>query len=148
MNPPGSDPMRELIAVQERMNRLFESALTRTNFDASGGAGSWSPVADAWETADEYRFALEIPGLAMDRIEVRVEGDHLVVEGERPMERERPGEHYHRIEGSYGGFSRRFELPPTAERGGARATYRDGVLTVHLPKRPTVPPGSIRLEVR
>jgi HSP20 family protein len=140
--------MRELIAVQERMNRLFESALTRTNFDPSGGAGSWSPVADAWETDEEYRFALEIPGLAMDRMDVRVEGDHLVVEGERPMERERPGEHYHRVEGSYGSFSRRFELPAAAQRDGARATYRDGVLTVRLPKRPVVPPGSIRLEVR
>lgn len=148
MKPTGSDPMRELIAVQERMNRLFESALTRTNFDASGGAGSWAPVADAWETDDEIRFALEIPGLTMDRMDVRVEGKHLVIEGERPMERERPGEHYHRVEGSYGSFSRRFELPAAAERDGARATYRDGVLTVRLPKRPTEPPGAIRLQVR
>jgi HSP20 family protein len=140
--------MRELIAVQEKMNRLFESALTRTNFDPSGGAGSWTPVADAWETDGEIRFALEIPGLAMDRMDVRVEGKHLVVEGERPMERERPGEHYHRVEGSYGSFSRRFELPAAAERDGAKATYRNGVLTVRLPKRPTAPPGPIRLQVR
>lgn len=148
MSPTGSDPMRELIAVQERMNRLFESALTRTNFDPSGGAGSWSPVADAWETDEEYRFALEIPGLTMDRMDVRVERDSLVVEGERPMESEPPGGHYHRVEGSYGSFSRRFELPPAAERDGAQATYRDGVLIIRLRKRPAVPPGSIRLEVR
>ncbi len=140
--------MRELIAVQERMNRLFESALTRTNFDPTGGAGSWSPIADVWETDDEIRFALEIPGLTMDRMDVRVEGTHLVVEGERPMDRERPGEHYHRVEGSYGSFSRRFELPAGAERDEAKATYRDGVLTVRLPKRHAAPPGPIRLQVR
>ena len=96
MSNPAWDPMRELLAVQDRMNRLFESALTRTNFDPLGGSGSWAPVADVWETRDAFVFALEIPGLAMDQMDVRVDGDALVVEGERRMERERPGEHSRR----------------------------------------------------
>lgn len=148
MADPGSDPMRELLAVQTRMNRLFETALARTNFSLDGSAGAWVPVADAWESPDAFSFALEIPGLALEQIVVRVDDESLVVEGERQMARERPGEHFHRVEGSYGKFSRRFPLPPDARRDDAEANYRDGVLTVRIPRRNTVPSDPIRLKVR
>jgi HSP20 family protein len=140
--------MRELLAVQDRMNRLFETAMTRTNFSVDGGPGAWTPVADAWETREGFFFSLEIPGVAMDQIVVRVDGDSLLVEGERRMERERPGEQFHRVEGSYGKFARRFELPSGADRSAAAATYADGVLTVRFPRSADGSRGSIRLEVR
>lgn len=148
MAEPGWDPMRELVAVQERMNRLFETALTRTNFALDGGVGSWVPVADAWESGTEYVFALEIPGLSLDQVAVHVHGERLLVEGERRMESERPGEHFHRVEGSYGKFSRGFDLPGDADRGKAQAMYEEGVLTVRFPKTTKPPKGPLRLQVR
>lgn len=144
----GWDPMRELLAVQDRMNRLFETAMTRTNFSLDGGVGSWTPVADAWESPDGFFFTLEIPGLAMEQIVVRVDGESLLVEGEREMDREKPGEHFHRVEGSYGKFSRRFDLPAAADRSAAAASYKHGVLTVRFPKNAAGSRGAIRLEVR
>ncbi len=146
--PGGFDPLRELAAVQDRMNRLFETALTRTNFDPQGGVGSWLPVADAWENDDSILFAVELPGLTLSQIDVRVEEDELVVEGERRMERERPGEHYHRVEGSYGKFARRFALPSVADRQAASASLCDGVLRVRFPKSAERPSGPIRLPIR
>ncbi len=142
------DPMRELAGVQQRMNRLFESAMTRTNFDLEGGAGSWSPAAEAFETADRFVACVELPGLSRSDIDVRVDEGDLVVQGERRPDPEVPGEQYHRIERSHGKFARRFPLPSDADREGVEASYRDGVLRVVVPRRGTAESRSIRVSVR
>lgn len=129
------DPLKELVGVQERMNRLFESALARTNFDSEGGVGGWTPVSDAYETAEHLVFCVELPGLDQSDLEVRVEADDLLVSGEVRMDREQPGEQFHRVERSYGRFSRKFPLPSTVDRDAIEALYRDGVLRVSIPKR-------------
>lgn len=141
------DPLRELAGVQQRMNRLFESAMARTNFDAEGGFGAWSPAADMYETGDSVVVSLELPGLALAEIDLRIDGAELVVEGERKMEREQPGEQFHRVERSYGKFQRRLALPEGIDREGARAAYRDGVLTVTLPKSTEARARRIRLSI-
>src|SRR6185436_2347480 len=105
------DPLKELVGVQERMNKLFESALAKTNFDADGGVGAWAPVTDVYETPDQFVLCLELPGLDQKDIDLRMDGDELVVQGERRMEREQPGEQFHRVERSYGKFVRRFPIP-------------------------------------
>jgi len=127
------DPFEELAKVQKRMNRLFEAALSRTDFDAEG-VGSWMPVADVLETEAGFVVRLDLPGLGRDDIGVTVSGDELLVEGQRPMERERDGERFHRIERSYGRFSRRFRLPSNAHADTVRAAYRDGVLEIEVAK--------------
>lgn len=141
------DPVRELAAVQERMNKLFERALARTNFDAEGGAGAWTPVSDVFETADGVVHHLELPGLRLDDIEVRVEEDELLVQGERRMDREQSAE-FHRVERSYGKFVRRFPLPSSVERESVEALYRDGVLRVRLPKKGSESVKAIRVAVK
>jgi len=134
MHRPGErEPFNELRAVQKRLNQLFEAALARSNFEAQEGVNAWTPVCDAYETSQELVLCLEIPGLEQDEIDLRLDGDDLVVAGERRMERGRPGERYHRVERSFGKFQRRFRLPSAVERGAVRATYRNGVLRVQLP---------------
>jgi HSP20 family protein len=127
------DPLKELMTVQKRMNQLFESALARTDFGTQDEFDTWTPVADAYETRDAVVLCLELPGLEQDGIDLRLEGDELVVSGERKMDRGAEGEHFHRIERSYGKFSRRFRVPSTVAREAVRASYRDGVLRVTLP---------------
>ena len=141
------DPLRELVAVQDRMNKLFESALARTNFDSEGGTG-WTPVADVLETSDALVICLELPGLDQQEIDVRVEGDDLQVSGELSMDREPSGEQFHRVERSYGTFARSFPLPSTVDREGIEASYRDGVLRIELPKRESSRPRPIRVSVQ
>lgn len=142
------DPLKELVGIQERMNKLFESALARTNFDTEGGVGAWTPVADVYETKEGFVFSLEIPGLRQDDIDLRLEGDELLVSGERRMERGSPGEQFHRVERSYGKFARRFRVPSHVDRGSVRAVYDNGVLTVTLTKRGEAERKPIRIDVR
>jgi HSP20 family protein len=129
------DPLRELQTVQGRMNKLFESALARTDFEAHDEVDSWSPVADVYETPDRFVICLELPGLEQNQIDLRVDGHDLTVAGEREIHREHPGEQFHRVERSYGKFSRRFHLPSNVDRDAVQATYRDGVLRIALPRR-------------
>ena len=139
------DPLRVLTAVRDRMNRLFEAALTRSELEAEGGIGPWVPLADVRDEDDEYRVFVELPGLEQDHIRVRIDGDDLVVEGERPAERDRPGVRFHRVERSSGKFGRRFRLPGAVDRDSVTAHYRLGVLEIALAKRPK--PGPARISV-
>lgn len=141
------NPLSELLGVQKRMNQLFESALARSDFDTQEGVGVWTPVCDAWETATELVVCLELPGLDRDQIDVRLDGDELVVEGERQMGREHDGEQFHRVERSYGRFSRRLRLPSSVDRSTVSATYRHGVLRVVLPTRGGAERGPIKVAV-
>jgi HSP20 family protein len=149
MMPRGDwDPLKELAAVRERMNNLFESALARTNFDADGDIGAWTPAADVYETEEELVLALELPGLDPTGIDLRVEEGSLLVQGDRSMQGGGAGEQFHRVERSYGKFARRFPLPPQADRGSVSAVYRDGVLRVKVGKRGDGARGPVRVEIR
>jgi HSP20 family protein len=143
-----SDPLKDLVGIQERMNKLFESALARTNFDAEGGVGAWTPVADVAEDATNIIFFLELPGLVQSDIDVRLEDDELVVRGERRMDRGTPGEQFHRVERSYGKFVRRFRLRSHIDPASVAAAYQNGVLVITLAKRDDAGKGPIRVVVR
>lgn len=142
------DPLKDLVGIQERMNKLFESALARTNFDTEGGVGAWTPVADVYEDAEKLVFCLELPGLAQSDIDVRLEDDELVVRGERQMDRGAPGEQFHRVERSYGKFVRRFRLRSRIDPASVAAAYQDGVLVVTLAKKDDAGKSTIRVVVR
>ena len=139
------DPLRHLMSVQKRMNQLFESALARTDFETEQGLDSWTPVGDVYETADAIEMCIELPGLEQDKIDLRIDGDELVVEGEREMDRDR--QQFHRVERSYGKFARRVRLPSTVDRESIEANYRAGLLRVTMPKRAGSENRSIRVSI-
>jgi len=141
------DPLQELLSVQKRMNELFESALARTNFDPSEDVDRWTPVCDVYESAQALRVQLELPGVEPSTIEVKVEGDDLIVAGERRMEHGRSGKQHHRIERSYGKFSRRFRLPSSVDPGAVRASFQQGVLDITLPARSGLDRRPIRVSI-
>ena len=142
------DPLKDLVGIQERMNKLFESALARTNFDAEGGVGAWTPVADVYEDTEKLVFCLELPGLDQSDIDVRLEDDELVVRGERHMDRGAPGEQFHRVERSYGKFVRRFRVRPHIDPNSVAAAYHDGVLVITLAKKDDAAKNPIRVVIR
>ena len=148
MSRPGDrNPFNELRSVQKRLNQLFEGALARSNFEAPGGFDSWKPVCDAYETAQALVLCLELPGLGLDDIDLKLEGDELTVRGERRTEPGQSGERYHRVERSFGKFERRFPLPAAVDRGAVRASYRDGVLRVELPTSGRQQAAGVRVEI-
>ena len=142
------DPLKDLVQVQERMNRMFESALARTDFDTVAGFDGWTPTADVTERPDRLLLCLELPGFKQDEINLRVDGDALVVEGERRMDAEGNRGQFHRVERAYGKFSRRFPLPSRYDRERIEANYRNGLLDIALPARDSAGPESYRIDIR
>ncbi|MCP3935504.1 MAG: Hsp20/alpha crystallin family protein, partial [Actinomycetia bacterium] len=89
------DPLKELMTVQKRMNKLFESAMARTDFETHEEVDTWTPVCDVYEASDKLVLCLELPGLEQDQINLTIDGNELVVAGERVIDRETPEEQFH-----------------------------------------------------
>jgi HSP20 family protein len=126
------DPLRDLLTLQERLNRLFDDRLLRLEQPFAAGS-TWTPPADLYETPEHFVVELEVPGLAREELHVEATARQLTVRGERgPVGAQ--AESYHRMERSYGPFARSFELAAAVDPDGVRATLRDGLLLVELPK--------------
>ena len=143
---PQWDVMRELASMQDRMNRIWGSVYDRGNEDVSGH-GAWVPAVDIYESDEkEIVIKAELPGLRRDDIDLTVENNTLTVRGERmPDEGIRDGQ-FHRSERVFGTCSRSFTLPNTVDAARVKAEYRDGVLTVRLPRREEAKPRQIAVE--
>ena len=117
------DPLRDLLAIQQRLDRF------------GTGPTGWKPPVDLHETEESYVITAELPGLTRDDLQIHVQDGRLTLSGTR---RQRTGtcEQYHRIERGQGGFSRTFQLPLLIESERISADLHDGVLTVTCPKAP------------
>jgi len=144
------DPFKDMMALRERMNQLFETSLTRERELAAGlQAGAWSPRADVFETDAGLLVKAELPGVHEEDLEVRLDGGSLVLRGERRMDAARDGDaQISRLEREYGRFQRTLDLPEWASRdpGAVQAGYANGVLEVRVPRR--AEGGSTRVAVR
>ncbi len=143
------DPFRDLVSLQERMNRLFEDSLARSNTtDQEMAMGAWTPAVDIYETPEEIVLKADLPGVDQKDIDLRIENSTLTVRGERRFMKEAKEEDYHRIERSYGVFSRSFQLPGSVDQTRILANHKSGVLEVHLPKREDTRPKQIKVDVK
>lgn len=143
------DPFRDLISIQDRMNRLFEQTLARTRGEEEGIATStWMPAVDIYETPDQVVMKAELPGLTREDIEINVRDNTLSLRGERKFEKEVKEENYLRIERAYGSFQRSFTLPATIQQDKIKAVFKDGVLEVSLPKAEEARPKQIKIDVK
>ncbi|HQR44810.1 MAG TPA: Hsp20/alpha crystallin family protein [Thermoanaerobaculia bacterium] len=141
-----NDPFRDLAALQDRMNRLFEGTLSRTRNEEELFTGTWAPPVDIYETKDKITLKAELPGFDEKQIALRFEDGVLTIEGERKFEKETGDENYHRVERSYGKFVRSFAIPAGVDGDRIGASFSNGVLTVELPKREETKPKQIRIE--
>jgi len=140
------EPFRELSEIQQEMNRLFDSFFGRpSSFQA--GERVWMPLVDMYETKDDLVVTFEIPGVREKDVSVSITGDVLTVKGERKWDREVKEDSYHRLERAYGKFERSIPLPMPVQADKVKATYRDGVLEIRLPKAEEVKPREIKIEV-
>ena len=140
------DPFRDLSILQERMNRVFEDAAVRGwKSDEPSATTSWSPAVDIYETDSEIMVQAELPGVDRKDIALQLENNVLTLKGDRRFEKETNQENYHRIERSYGGFSRAFTIPTIVDEDRIRADYRDGILKIALPKKEQVKAKQIKI---
>jgi HSP20 family protein len=107
-------------------------------FDRSGGedgtSAVWAPQTDLMETDDAFRLRLDVPGMNKEDIEINLQNGTLTVSGERTSERTEEGEEYVRVERAFGNFHRTFSLPDAVDEENIKATYENGVLSIHVPK--------------
>ena len=129
------EPFRDLRTLQEEVNRLFSTNLTRGFGEEGIGRGAWNPSVDIYENKDQIVLEAELPGMNRDDFELSVENNVITLRGERQFEKKEESDNYHRVERSYGSFTRSFTLPQSVSADGATAEYRNGVLRVTLPKR-------------
>lgn len=127
------DPFRDLRNLQDEMTRLFVGVAPRGREEMA--RGSWIPSVDIFEDKDRLVLEVDLPGLNRDDFEISVENNVITLSGERKFEKKVEGDNYHRIERSYGSFSRSFTLPQTVTAEGAAAEFENGILSVSLPKR-------------
>jgi HSP20 family protein len=141
------EPVRELAGLQERMNRLFNDSFSSVTSQESLAAGSFVPPVDVYEDEQGIRLKMEVPGIDEKDIDIRLENNLLTVRGERKLEKETKEENYHRIERSYGSFTRSFSLPNTVNPEEVKAGYAKGVLTIQLGKRAEARPKQIKVDI-
>jgi HSP20 family protein len=130
-------PWTGMSTLRREMDRVFDRF-----FDFEPGwaglelAGDWAPKVDLSETKDAFVVRAEIPGVEQKEIQVSLQDQMLTIKGEKAKENEEKDEHYHRMERSYGGFARAMRLPVAVDPSKVTASFKDGVLTVTLPKTP------------
>jgi HSP20 family protein len=132
---------------RDRLDQLFESAFGDFLRQGTEGVGNrgWHPSVDIAETENGYTFYAELPGLAKEDVDVTLENNVLTIRGERKFEKDVKEENYHRVERSYGTFSRSFSLPSNVRSEACNASFRDGVLRIEIPKAEEARPRRIEI---
>jgi HSP20 family protein len=139
-------PFREVSRLRNEMDRLWDDYFGSGRRALQPMEEAWLPAVDVSETGDKVTVKAEIPGMEAKDIEISMVGDTLTIKGEKKVEREEKDENYHMVERSYGSFSRAMKLPAAVDADKVDATYKNGVLTVVLPKKEEVKPKAIEIK--
>ena len=142
------EPFRNLVSTQEQFNRLFNDTFSRMFGENEPATRTqWSPPVDIYENDQNIVLKAELPGVDPKDVDIRVEDGTLYLKGERKFEKETKEENYHHVERSYGTFVRTFQLPRSVNTDNVVAEYKDGVLTLTLPKREEAKSKTIKIQV-
>lgn len=145
MNMITYDPFRELRSLQDEVNRVFSSNLSRSG-ETGLGRGAWNPSVDIFENKDQIVLEAELPGISPEDVNISIENNVLTIHGERRFEKKDEGDNFHRVERSYGSFTRSFTLPPTVSSENVNANFDNGILRLELAKREEAKPRRIEIK--
>jgi HSP20 family protein len=141
------DTYRDVLALQNRMNSLFQDFSRSGNGESELATAGFVPPVDIFEDENKLVLKIEIPGIRQEDIDVRLENNTLTVKGERSFQSEGKEENFHRVERRYGSFYRAFTLPNTIDQNTIKADYEAGVLKVELHKRAETKPRQVKINV-
>jgi HSP20 family protein len=141
------DPFRDLMSIQNEMNRLFGRTYGGDVGETTRVA--WTPALDVYETQEKFVITTELPGVSPDDVDISVEDSTLVVKGERRFYREQNNEEsFLRVERRFGEFTRSLTLPSTADAESIQASFDQGVLTIEVPKREEAKPRKVTIKAK
>ena len=142
------DPFRDVAALQDRINRIFSESFGRSrDIDDEVSLYDWRPPVDIYETADGIVLKIELPGVNKEDVSVEVKDNVLTLKGERLLDPEIKDEHYYRKERSFGKFNRSFSLQESIKPDSIKASFKDGVLTVEVPRAEEEKPKQITVNI-
>ena len=132
--------------MQNRLSSFFGKP-TGNNGDGRFALADWTPLVDVIENDKEYVIKAELPEVKKEDVKVRIENGMLTISGERNFEKEEEGKKYHRVERSYGSFERSFTIPDACKADEMEAKYKEGMLTLHIPKSEEAKPQAIDVKI-
>jgi HSP20 family protein len=138
------NPATSAFLTREPFSRLLDNFFNDLQGEEVSNRG-WTPPVDIQETEDAYKLHAELPGMTKDDINITLENNVLRLSGERKFEKDVKKESYHRIERTYGAFSRAFALPQQVNAEGVQAAFDNGVLTITVPKAEQAKPRKISI---
>ncbi len=141
------DPFRDVLALQNRMNSIFQEYNRTNQGDGDLVSAAFVPPVDIYEDEHKIILKLEVPGIKESDLDIQLENNVLTVKGERRFEKEEKEENFHRIERRYGSFYRSFTIPNTVNPESVKASYEAGVLKLELEKRAEAKPKQIKVAV-
>lgn len=145
MNVIRFNPFAEVTTLRDQVNRLFDDVAQPHPDGAANHSRLWAPLVDVSENPNEVTVRLDLPGIDAGSVDVQLTGDTLSVRGERRFDR-REGEGYLHLERPYGTFQRSFNLSVPVQADRVKADYKDGVLTIMLPKEEAIKPRKIQIQ--
>ncbi len=140
------DPFRELLTLQERLDKMYRE-IERTRKEEAFVSSAWTPPVDIFELGDTFVLKLEIPEVDKESIDIKISDNELTIKGERKLEPGIEPDNYHRMERGYGTFTRSFSLTKTIDSTKIKAAIKDGILRIELPKKEEVKPKQIKIEL-
>jgi HSP20 family protein len=141
------EPFRDMEQFLARISPPSLWPPTRALPELASAKLQWAPSADISETEQEYLIRAELPAVRKEDVQVTLEDGTITIRGERKQQQTEKTEKFHRVESFTGEFSRRFSLPDDADADGVKAESKDGVLTVHIPKRAVSKPAPLQIKV-
>jgi HSP20 family protein len=141
-------PTRDIFRFRDEMDRLFDDFIDRFPARRETGEQMWNPDVDIRETDNEVVVKAEIPGMEQKDINISIKDNVLTLKGEKKQEKEEKEANYHRVERTYGSFTRMFTLPTTVVADKVTAKYNKGVLSITLPKTEEAKPKEIAVEIK
>ena len=141
------NPIKDIMAIQEEMNKLFDETLDKFS-EGAIQERIWEPLVDIYEENDKFVIKAEVPDVDKKDIEITVEDNVLTIKGEKKLEKEEKKENYLRAERFYGSFRRSFTLPTTVDKEKIKAHLDKGVLTIEIPKKEETKPKKIAIDVK
>ncbi len=138
-------PFRDFVNMQQEVGRVFDSLFTGVDGDGNF-VTSWWPRADVVENNEAYVIKAELPGISKNDVKITLHENVLTIKGEKKQEKEEKDRNFHRVERSYGSFERSFTLPSGVKDDKIEAAYKDGILTITLPKAEEAKPKEIEVK--
>ena len=142
------DPFRDVAALQDRINRIFNDSFGRSrDLDDEVSLYDWRPPVDIYETDDGIVLKVELPGVNKDDVSVEVKDNVLTLKGERLLDPEIKDDHYYRKERSFGKFNRSFSLQEPIKPDLIKAGFKVGILTIEVPRPEEEKPKQITVNI-